>query len=75
MKIIIARTIKGDIWSHGIAKILKTNDADPIYWEFQLFFFSSGHHFNFQFFFQCGNRPGGNSALLCKRRTKRDAEL
>ena len=38
MKIIIARTIKGDIWSHGIAKILKTNDADPIYWEFQLFF-------------------------------------
>ena len=73
MKIIIARTIKGDIWSHGIAKILKTNDADPIYWEFQLFFIRTP--LQFSFFFQCGNRPGGNSALLCKRRTKRDSEL
>ena len=73
MKIIIARTIKGDIWSHGIAKILKTNDADPIYWEFQLFFHQDTT--SIFIFFQCGNRPGGNSALLCKRRTKRDAEL
>ena len=54
MKIIIARTIKGDIWSHGIAKILKTNDADPIYWEFQLFFIRTPLQFSFFFSVEIG---------------------